>query len=110
MDKVDEGSDMALPTISLIRRYSESDFTSFLMKSIIYKDIYCIHYHIILYCGKVRHFIENRAFLSRHYPAYIPDQVDQAIHSFIFLSPEMIAGPGYIDAFLMSDIVREMGF
>jgi len=110
MDEVYEGRDFSLPTISLRRRNSESYPTPLLMKSIINPYIYGIHYHIILYRGKVRHSIENRAIPSRRDPAYMADQPDQAFHPMIFGPPELKADRGYIEAFLMSDEVREMVF
>ena len=108
MDEVYEGRDISLPTISLRRRNSESHPMPLLMKSIIKPYIYGNHYHIILYRGKVRDSIENRAIPSRRDPAYMADQPDQAFHARKLSPPE--ADRGNFEAFLMSDEVREMVF
>lgn len=36
------------------------------------------------------------------------DQADQALNALLFSPPELFADRSYIDAFLMSDEVREM--
>lgn len=77
---------------------------------IIYPYIYCLHFHIILYRGIERDFIENWAITSSCYPANIADQPDQAFHALIFHPLELKVDRGNFEAFLMSDVVREIVF
>lgn len=94
MNEVDEGRGNSLPTISLIRRNSESYPTPLLMMSIIHPYFDGLHFHLIMYRGKVRDSIENWAIPSRHDLAYIADQLDQGIHPLIFNLPELKADFG----------------